>query len=335
MAPAPDRVALYDRRVVAVAAPALGGRATCRYSGFPGAGLALRCPTGHNPPASGFRLGSPRPGPSRDVISGATLRRAPTKKPPAELVPTVRKHHVLVRVTHWVNVPLLLGLIASGLSIYWAAPVFRHPPDPVTNSREYLADLGIALARWFPDPRSQPRHWIYDHLGLGPQQLAIALRLHWALAYLFMVNGALYLLGLLTGGGWRALLPRRSDVGEMLRMVRFYLGAIPMWLLRRPWPHPPVRAKYNALQRAAYFSMPVLGTLVVLSGWAMHKPVQLGWLERLFGHYDVARVVHFACMVGLAGFIVPHIVLAIADGWDTLRSMVTGWSMRVKEEPRD
>ena len=70
----------------------------------------------------------------------------------------------------------------------------------------------------------------------------------------------------------------------------------------------------------------------MLSGWAMHKPVQLGWLERLFVSYDGARVVHFLCMVALAAFIVPHIVLAVADGWDTLRSMVTGWSRRVKEE---
>jgi thiosulfate reductase cytochrome b subunit len=77
--------------------------------------------------------------------------------------------------------------------------------------------------------------------------------------------------------------------------------------------------------------MSVLGALVVLSGWAMHKPVQLGWLERAFINYDVARVVHFGCMLGLGGFVIPHVVLAIADGWDTVRSMVVGWSMRVKE----
>jgi thiosulfate reductase cytochrome b subunit len=116
-------------------------------------------------------------------------------------------------------------------------------------------------------------------------------------------------------------------------MVRFYLGVIPMAILRRPWPHPPARSKYNALQRAAYFAMPLLGTLVVLSGWAMHKPASLPWLERLFVSYDGARVVHFACMAGLAAFIVPHVVLVIADGWDTFRSMVVGWSARVKEDP--
>ena len=246
-------------------------------------------------------------------------------------VHVVRKHHPLVRLSHWVNVPLLLGLIASGLSIYWAAPVFLHAPDPITRNRDYLVDLGMGLARVLPGGDGG-RTWIYDHVSLGTRQLAVALRLHWALAYLFMLNGAIYFAGLVAGSGWRALLPRRSDFGEALAMMRYYLGVVPMALRRRPWPHPPVRSKYNALQRAAYFSMPIFGTLVTLSGWAMHKPAQLGWLERAFVSYDVARVVHFLCMLGLASFIVPHVVLAVADGWDTLRSMVTGWSTRVRGE---
>jgi thiosulfate reductase cytochrome b subunit len=264
--------------------------------------------------------------------------RAGARIRPVIANPTVRvviKHHALVRLSHWVNVPLLLGLIASGLSIYWAAPVFHHPPDPVTGSRDYIRALGQAIAGLLHDRGGDPRNWIYDQFGLGARALATALRLHWALAYLFMLNGALYLIGLIAGGGWRALLPRWSDLGDGLRMMRFYLGVIPMAILRRPWPHPEVRSKYNALQRAAYFAMPIFGTLVVLSGWAMHKPVQLGWLERMFVNYDGARIVHFACMLGLGGFIVPHVVLAIADGWDTLRSMVTGWSKRVKEESHE
>jgi thiosulfate reductase cytochrome b subunit len=241
------------------------------------------------------------------------------------------KHHALVRVSHWVNVPLLFGLIASGLAIYWAAPVFTHAPDPLTGSRDYLADAGNAIGGALHDRGGEPRNWIYDHLSLGPRQLAAALRLHWALAYLFMANGALYLIGLFAGGGWRPLLPRPSDVGGVRAMIRFYLGVVPQTLLRRPWPHPEVRSKYNALQRAAYFSMPLVGALVVLSGWAMHKPTQLGWLERLFVSYDGARIVHFGGMLVLGSFVIPHVILVAADGWDTFRSMVVGWSARVKE----
>jgi thiosulfate reductase cytochrome b subunit len=254
----------------------------------------------------------------------------PPPPPADERVRIIRRHHPLVRFTHWANVPLLLGLIASGLGIYWASPVFQHAPDPVTGSRDYLADVGIALARLFGDPRN-PRGWLYDHLSIGTGQLARSLRLHWLLAYLFMVNGVLYVIGLARGGGWRSLAPRRGDAAEALRMIRFYLGVIPAAIARRPWPHPPVTTKYNALQRAGYLAMPVFGALVVLSGWAMHKPSQLGWLERLFVNYDGARIVHFACMIVLGGFVVPHVVLAIADGWDTLRAMVTGWSTRIRE----
>ena len=246
----------------------------------------------------------------------------------------VLKHHVLVRISHWVNVPLLLGLIASGLSIYWASPVFQHAPDPVTRSRDYFQDF----SRWISGVLhygGDPRAWFYDHFGLGTRSLAIALRLHWFLAYFFMINGVLYVLGLFAGGGWRALLPRKSDLAEGYAMMRFYLGVVPMAILRKPWPHPHVTSKYNALQRSAYFAMPILGALVTLSGWAMHKPVQLGWLERMFVDYDGARVVHFACMAMLALFIVPHVVLVIADGWDTFRSMVTGWSKRVRGVAHD
>jgi thiosulfate reductase cytochrome b subunit len=254
----------------------------------------------------------------------------PARGPKAanEIVPVVPKHHALVRLSHWVMIPLLFGLIASGLSIYWAAPVFVHPQSPVTGSRDYLMDLGVTVSRLLHDRGGDPRNWLYDHLSLGTGSLAVALRLHWALAYPFMATGALYLVGLVAGGGWRALLPRPSDVGGALAMIRFYVGVIPMALLRRPWPHPPVRSKYNALQRAAYFAMPLSGTLVVLSGWAMHKPVQLGWLERMFVNYDGARIVHFVCMIVLGSFVVPHVVLVVADGWDTFRSMVVGWSSR-------
>ena len=35
-----------------------------------------------------------------------------------------KKHHLLVRWSHWLNVPILLGLILSGMSTYWASPVY-------------------------------------------------------------------------------------------------------------------------------------------------------------------------------------------------------------------
>jgi DMSO/TMAO reductase YedYZ molybdopterin-dependent catalytic subunit len=63
--------------------------------------------------------------------------------------------------------------------------------------------------------------------------------------------------------------------------------------------------------------------IAVASGWAMHKPVQFWWLERLFVSYDGARIVHFWTMWFFVLFVIPHVILVIVDGWQTFRSMVT------------
>lgn len=259
------------------------------------------------------------------------MRQRTRSAEPGAQVPIVRQHHLLVRVSHWLTLPLLGVLTLSGLAIYWAAPVFRHAPDPATGNTDYLVDLGGFLSRHLPGATPSPT-FLYDHWSIGTGQLALALRLHWLFAYLFMACGALYIVGLVAGGGYKALLPQRGFLGETVSMVRYYAGKIPMALLRRPWPHPPVRRKYNALQRGAYASVLIAGALAVASGWAMHKPAQLDWLARLFGTYDGARIWHFWIMVFFGCFVVPHVVLVVADGWDTLRSMVTGWSRRIPPE---
>ncbi|HET9792951.1 MAG TPA: cytochrome b/b6 domain-containing protein [Thermoanaerobaculia bacterium] len=249
----------------------------------------------------------------------------------------VVQHHALVRISHWLNIPILLMMILSGLSIYWASPVLKHAPDPGTGNTDYLADAGAWAVAHLPGQHGfpQPRNWFYDHFSLGHGILAEALRLHWLFAYLFMANGLVYLAGLVLGRGWRALVPRPRDAGGAFAMVRYYGGVLPAKILRRPWPHPPAREKYNALQKLGYFSMPVAGALAIATGWAIHKPAQLGWLERLFGGYDRARIWHLLLLVLFVGFVIPHVVLVIADGWDTLRSMVVGWSARLRGEEGD
>jgi thiosulfate reductase cytochrome b subunit len=246
--------------------------------------------------------------------------------------PVVKKHHILVRITHWLNIPILLGLALSGMSIYWAAPVYQHAADPVTGNTDYLVDLGNWICKhiFFAKQYATPTDWVYNHFGLGTGELADALNIHWLFAYLFMVNGVFYVIGLGLGKGYKSLLPRRTDIAETFAMIRYYLGLIPAKLLQKPWHHPVIQSKYNALQRSAYFSMPIAGSLAVLTGWAIHKPVQLSWITALFGGYDSARVWHFWLMWFFAAFVIPHVILVFADGWDTFRSMVVGWSVRVR-----
>ena len=256
-----------------------------------------------------------------------------TSTPESETgVLVVRRHHRLVRISHWLNVPILLGLILSGVSIYWASPVYRHAPNPQTGSVDPLADIGIWVTAHVPGLHqySRPPDWVYNHISLGPGMLAVALRLHWLCAYLFMLNGLVFLIGLVLGGGWRSLLPRRSDLRDALKIFRYYLGFPLARLTRRTWLPPPFTTKYNALQRLAYFSVPAAGLLSVLTGWAIHKPMQLYWLAWIFGGYDKARIWHFWLMWIFILFVVPHVILVLADGWDTLRSMIVGWSTRTK-----
>ena len=86
------------------------------------------------------------------------------------------------------------------------------------------ADIGIWICAHVPGQHhySSPPDWIYNHVSLGPGMLALALRLHWLCAYLFMLNGTLYVAGLVMGGGWRSLLPHRADLFDALRMFRYY-----------------------------------------------------------------------------------------------------------------
>jgi len=81
--------------------------------------------------------------------------RITTSTPESEAgVLVVRRHHLLVRCSHWLNVPILLGLILTGLSIYWASPVYQHKPNPLTGNAvlcgrrhmDMCACTGAALA---------------------------------------------------------------------------------------------------------------------------------------------------------------------------------------------
>jgi thiosulfate reductase cytochrome b subunit len=238
----------------------------------------------------------------------------------------------LVRVSHWSNVLLITGLVVSGISIYWASPVYQHRPDPQTGIFDYAADAGVWICAHVPGLRHYPSppDWIYNHISLGPYMLAPALSLHWLCAYLFILNGLVYIAGLCLGGEWRSLLPRAGDASGSLTMAKYYLGT-PLAISarrRRPRLRPRFETKYDPLQRVAYFAVPVAGGLSILTGWAIHKPMQLSWLAALWGGFDRARVWHFWLMCTFVLFVGPHVILVLADGWDTLRSMITGWSTR-------
>ena len=80
---------------------------------------------------------------------------------------------------------------------------------------------------------------------------------------------------------------------------------------------------YNHVQKLLYIGVLTLGVLVVMSGLAIWKPVQLWWLTDLFYGFQGARWVHFSCMAGIVLFLAVHVALAILVP-RTIVSMITG-----------
>ncbi len=63
--------------------------------------------------------------------------------------------------------------------------------------------------------------------------------------------------------------------------------------------------------------------MVVASGFAIWKPVQLRPLTMLFGGYEAARYVHFFAMAAIVVFLVLHVVMALLVP-KSLRAMIKG-----------
>lgn len=79
--------------------------------------------------------------------------------------------------------------------------------------------------------------------------------------------------------------------------------------LRRAAPSPV--GLYNGMQRLVYTGVLAIAPLLVASGLAIYKPVQLPRLTALLGGYDAARAIHLGVLVALAAFLVVHVVQAV------------------------
>jgi thiosulfate reductase cytochrome b subunit len=145
--------------------------------------------------------------------------------------------------------------------------------------------------------------------GLGGW-LAGALAWHLSAMWLLFANGIAYLIYGFTSGHFRRDLkpPRPAEVTQDL-------SAALRFRLKHRIGH------YNAVQRVLYAGVITAVILQVLTGLAIWKPVQLGWLAGLFGGYPIARGIHLATMFSIVGFILLHVTL-VAIYPRTLKSMI-------------
>ena len=191
-------------------------------------------------------------------------------------------------------------MVWSGLLIYWANPVYR-----IGFGSHTLLKMTVAQKT-------------YEKANLA-FRLAEGLSLHFFFMWFFAINGILYVIYTIVSGEWRYLLPDRHSWVEAIQVTLHDLH------LRK---EPPPQAKYNAAQRISYTAIIVMGFGSLVSGLAIYKPVQFGWLTFLLGGYQMARFFHFWITVGYVLFFVVHVAQVIKTGWNNFRAMIIGREVR-------
>src|SRR5262249_39112417 len=142
-----------------------------------------------------------------------------------------------IRWCHWINVPLLAGMIWSGLLIYWANDVYR------------IGFGNWTLLHFFPG-------WVYDVFNLG-HRLAEGMAWHFFFMWFFAINGLCYVLYTVFSGEWRYLVPNRHSFREAIQVTLHDLHLSKV---------KPPRRKFNGAQQFAYTSIIVMGAGSLLTG---------------------------------------------------------------------
>jgi thiosulfate reductase cytochrome b subunit len=254
----------------------------------------------------------------------------------------VYRHPLYVRLTHWVNALALLVMLFSGLQIFNAHPAlyigrasaFDHPilaMDSRDDGKGGLVGLthvgkatfvttgvfGASKVEGEMTDRGFPTWLTFP----SEQDLATARLWHFFVAWIFAVNGALYVAWAL----WRRHLQRDLwPTGGQLR----HIGRSIVEHLRLRFPRGEEARRYNVLQKLSYLVV-MLGLLplMVLTGMTMSPGLDAAfpWLLQVFGGRQTARTIHFIVAWSLVLFFLVHIVMIFAVGVvNELRSMITG-----------
>jgi len=270
--------------------------------------------------------------------SGTIPRAAPAHK---QLVP---RHSALVRLTHWINVFCFSLLLMTGAQIFNAHPRLYWGEYGADNDHAWLSvdslrsgastrgvlhlgsltfettgllgaskEGGALAARGFPAWLTIPSY----------QDLAAGRRWHFFFAWLFAINGAVYLVaGLVSRHFRRDLLPTTTELapGHLAHEVVTHA--------KLQFPKGEAARRYNVLQKLSYMGVAfVLLPLMVLTGLTMSPGMDSAFhvLLDIFGGRPSARSIHFICASLLVAFVVVHIVMVLVSGvWNNLRSMITG-----------
>lgn len=258
--------------------------------------------------------------------------------PPSASV-LVQRHSLVTRLTHWINVLALLVLLLSGLQIFNAHPAlywgnvstFADPWVSMTSVERGEQGIGLTKigaatfettgvlgfsgneVRGFPSWATLPSY----------RSLADGRRWHFFFAWLFVLNGLVYLSANLIGGHVkRDLLPDRDQLKPRHLLAEIADHA------RLRFPKGPEARRYNALQKLTYLAVIfVLLPMMVLTGLSMSPGMNAGfpWLPELFGGRQSARTFHFISASLIVLFVIVHVLMVLVSSpLNSLRSMITG-----------
>jgi thiosulfate reductase cytochrome b subunit len=263
----------------------------------------------------------------------------------------VYRHSLVVRVTHWINVVCIIVLLMSGLQIFNAHPAL-YVGDKSDFDAPVLSMRAMLDANGNPVGVTQVFGKSFDTTGVlgasqyrgrwtavgfpswitipGYRDLATGRRWHFFFAWLFVINGLVYVAYGLASGHFRRLVP----TGAQLRHIG---GAVREHLLLR-FPKGPEAKSYNVLQKLAYLGVVVvLLPLMILAGLSMSPGIDAAfpWLVDLFGGRQTARTIHFLLATLIVLFVLVHVIMVLVSGvWNNIRSMITG-RYRIEEEQAD
>jgi thiosulfate reductase cytochrome b subunit len=262
----------------------------------------------------------------------------------------IYRHSILVRATHVLNAIALALLLMSGLQIFNAHPAlywgersdFERPLLSISNS--FTAEgrpvgittifgvafqttgvLGWSRLNGRPGPRAFPGWMTIPSI----QDLATGRLWHFLVAWLFALNGVVYLGYSVAGGHFgRDLLPRS---GEWRHVGRVLATPLSHQTVEGSSPEAP---RYNIVQKLAYLGLTlILAPLTVMTGLALSPAIGAAapWLIAMFGGRQSARTLHFALTWLLLLFVIVHVAMVVLTGIlgggliNGVRSMITGW----------
>jgi thiosulfate reductase cytochrome b subunit len=296
-----------------------------------------------------------RPGTAAAGDLGAAFMTSTTADETGQAAPrreVVYRHSGVVRLTHWINALALLVLLMSGMQIFNAHPSltfakvtsFTHPwlsmdavntpnggSEGVTTVFGHRFDTTGFLGGGPSDQGFQSYGFNWAVTLPGYRYLALGRRWHFFFAWVFVINGLLYLAYAITSGHVRRdLAPSQSQLSHIGRSIRDHL------LFR--FDHGDEARHYNVLQKLAYLGVIfVLLPLMLATGLAMSPAMGAAfpWLLEIFNGRPGARTIHFICANLIVLFFAVHIFMVLVSGlWNNIRSMITGRYVIVTEEPK-